>query len=365
MPMETWSDLPVRDRFRIKFYLDTNILAYLVDKTYSGLTQTINYFKNSDFADLVSSKYVIFEFVGIRKREHYLREVVSNSTSGSGQINMSSLLKYRDDFNAPEVDFNSVKSGIKQKVMQELENITNNFGIDYETNILHDDLLSPTFDIILSTKISRHDSLMYVSSIWADAASREEFVFLMSNDHAFVQNCADPDIDTALSTHKLQKPQVESLRSMQENGVHKLNLTIAADDVHLNTYLPNKLKDLLIKKNKQYFLGKTITCGNGANFPTNVVCFSLNENTPLTQNLYLTIIGKDLDFIYSTKLPVSSFWNQQEITTYPFQNTTTTNISFRPMEYDSNDTPVPLRTNVLTRLRESGNLVFINPDGTI
>lgn len=363
--MEPWSDLPVRNRFRIKFYLDTNILTYLVDNTYSGLSRTINYLKGSEFADLVSSKYVIFEFVGIRKREHYLREVVSNSTSVAGQVNMSSLLKYKDDFSAPEVDFNTVKASIQQKVKQELEDITNNFEIDYGTNILHDDLLIPTFDITLTTKISRHDALMYVSSVWADTTLREEFVFLMSNDQTFVQNCADPDIDTALAASNLQKPQVEWLRSMQENNGHKLNLTVSADDVHLNAYLPNKLKELIIKKNRKYFLGKTIPCGNGTNFPTNVICFTLNENTPLNANLYLTIIGRDLDFVYSTKLPVASFWDQQEITVYPFQNAASTNISFRPLEYDGKGNQVPLPPGIITRLRETGNLVFINPDGMI
>lgn len=365
MPLNPKSDKPVRDRFRIKFYLDTNILAYLVDNTYSGLTNTINYLKESDFADLVSSKYVIFEFVGIRKREYYLRQVVANSSSGTTQVNMSSLLKYKDDFSAPEVEFNSVKAEIKQKVMQELEDITSNFNIDYESNILHDKLLEPTFDITLSTKISRHDSLMYVSSVWTDTLLKEEFVFIMSNDQTFVQNCSDPDIDHVLASHTLQKPQVEWLRSLKENNNHKLNLTLAADDVNLSSYLPNKLKELIIEKNKQYFLGKTIACGNSNKFPKTLVCFELKENTTLDSNLYLTIVGKDLDFIYSTKLPVVSFWNQIEINEYPFKNAAPTNISFMPKEDDGKGNHVPLPSQVLEMLRESGNLVFINPDGMI
>jgi len=363
--MESWSDLPVREKFRIKFYLDTNILSYLVDNTYSGLTQTIDYLKGSEFADLVSSKYVIFEFVGIRKREHYLREVVKHSTSGTGQVNMSSLLKYRDDFNAPEVDFDSIKSSIKQKVMHELEDITNNFKIDYETNILHNDLLSPTFEIILTTKLSRHDALVYVSAVWADSSLKDEFVFLLSNDQYFVQNCDASEIKAALTSHNLHKPQIECLRSMQEKGNSKINLTDLSDDDKLNTYLPNKLKELIIEKNRKYFLGKTIHCGNSETFPKNVICFSLNEKIKLESNLYLTIISKDLDFIYSTKLPVDSFWDQNEITVYPFQSETETNISFMPMEDDGIGNKVPLKETILNRLRETGNLIFINPDGII
>ena len=295
--METWSDLPVREKFRVKFYLDTNILAYIVDNTYSGLSTMMEYLKNSAFCDLISSKYVIFEFVGIRKREHYLREIIANSTSAAtGQLNVSSLLKYRDDFNAPEVTFDTVKSNIERKVMQELKDILN-FEIDYEKNILHNDLLIPTFELTLRTKISRHDSIVYISSTWPDIETKEDFVFLISNDQAFVQNTSHPDVDEVIQTHGLTKPHVEWMRSLQENNAHKINLTTSADDALLPIFLPTKLKELIIEKNRAFFIGKTIQCGSGAGFPTDVVCFSLNSNTQLNNNIYLTIIGKDLDFI--------------------------------------------------------------------
>lgn len=362
--MELWSDYPVQARFRVKFYLDTNILAYLIDNTYPGLTQTISYLKDCNFSDLASSKYVIFEFIGIRRREHYLREVINHSITRTGQVNVSALLKYKDDFGAPEVEFNTVKHAIKQKVMQELDDITANFDINYETNILHDSLLGPTFDIILTTKISREDALMYVSSVWADSGLKDEFVFLMSNDQSFVNNCNDSDIDTALISHNLEKPHVELLRSMQINNSHKLNLTLPSDSVNLPSFLPEKLKELIIAKNKKYFLGTTIQCGNGVGFPNDVICFRLDRNIELNENLYLTIIGNNLDFIYSTKLPIEKFWNQRQIDTYPFKSENDTNISFRPLE-NSSGAPQPLISPIINRLRESNNLVFINPDGII
>lgn len=359
--MEAWSDLPVTERFRIKFYLDTNILAYIVDNTYSGLTTMINFLKDSEFSDLISSKYVVFEFVGIRKKEHYLRAVIANSTSAAtGQLNLSSLLKYRDDFNATEAPFDTVKAAIEQKVMQELKDILN-FSIDYEKNILHESLLAPTFELTLRTKISRHDSIVYMSSAWPDVGTKEDFVFLMSNDLTFVQNTSHADVDGIIQAHGLSKPHVECIRSLQENNAHKINLTLAGDDALLPTFLPFKIKELLIKKNQSLFLGRTIPCGNGQGFPTNVICFSLNANTVLNNNIYLIIIGKDLDFIFSIKVPVVSFWNQTEITVYPFQNAAAINISFKPMD-NSTGAPLPLPAAIINRLRESGNLVFINPD---
>jgi hypothetical protein len=360
--METWSDLPVRERFRIKFYLDTNILAYLVDNTYSGLTFTMDFLKSSEFADLVSSKYVIFEFVGIRKREHYLRKVLQQSTSATGKVNISSLLKYKDNFNAPEVKFEDVQVDIKTSVEAEVEEITNNFGIDYSANILHDTLLHPTFDINLSSRISKEDSLVLASAIWSDAATKETFVLIASNDQQFIDSYDTLLLNPVFASHELTPPVVEHLRNIKlETGV-KVNLTDVNDDVHLALFLPNKLKELITIKNKNLFIGQTVNCGHGIGFPTNVVCFTLNPDTPLNNNIYLTIIGKGLDFVYSTKLPIASFWNQTEIQAYPFQDVTPINISFRPMD-DSTGVALPLAQNIITRLREAGNLIFINPDG--
>ncbi len=362
--METWSDLPVREQFRIKFYLDTNILAYLVDNTYSGLTLTMDYLKNSEFADLVSSKYVIFEFVGIRKREHYLQKVLQKSTSAAGKVNISSLLKYKDNFNAPEVKFEDVQADIKLAVETEVQDITTNFGIDHSANILHDTLLNPTFDINLSSRVSKEDSLVLTSAVWSDAGTKEEYVLIASNDQQFIESYDAVSLNPVFAKHSLTPPIVEHLRDIKLQAGTKVNLTDATDDVHLPTFLPTKLKELIIGKNKSLLLGKTVPCGNGVGFPTDVVCFSLNPNTPLSNNVYLTIIGSDLDFIYSTKLPIASFWNQTEITAYPFQDAVATNISFRPME-DIEGTPTPIPVNIVNRLRETGNLVFINPDGII
>jgi hypothetical protein len=359
--MEAWSDLPVREPFRIKFYLDTNILSYLVDNTYSGLTLMMTYLKNSEFADLVSSKYVIFEFVGIRKREHYLQKVLQKSTSAVGKVNISSLLKYKDRFNAPEVKFEDVQPDIKHAVETEVHEITDNFGIDYNTNILHDTLLFPTFEINLSSRLSREDSLVLTSAVWIDSTRKEKFVLIASNDQDFFDSYDENLLRPIFAKHGLTPPIVEHLKDLKLQNSTKVDLTMASDDVKLTSFLPSKLKELIIERNKTIFLGKTIHCGNGVGFPTNVVCFNLLANTELRNNIYLTIIGKDLDFIYSTKLPVAGFYDQVSIENYPFQKDVATNISFRPME-KVGEAVIPIAAEIVTRLRETGNLVFINPD---
>lgn len=362
--MEAWSDTPI-SQFRIKFFLDTNVLAYLVDKTYSGLLTTIDYLKNCVFCDLVSSNYVIFEFVGIRKREHYLRQVVSKCINAGGDLNMSSLLKYKDNFEASEAKFSDVQASIRASVEAELQKIVNDFGIAYDNNLLHNKLLSPTFDINLHTKVSKEDSLVLVSSLWPDELTKEPFIFLISNDEQFVKGYSEFNLDHIFNTYSLNKPIVEQIRAMHLNGIYHLNLTDTNDDGKLTDYLPSKLRELLIKKNEALYLGKTIPCGNGANFPMDVICFRLNANTPLEQNLFVTIIGKDLDFIYNTKVKIGIFWDQTPIHNYPYQNNEDRNISFRISDVDENNNSIPVPQNICNKLRETGNLVFINPDSFI
>jgi hypothetical protein len=364
--MEPWSDLPVRSRFRIKFYLDTNILAYLVDNTYSGLTQTINYLKDSEFADLVSSKYVIFEFVGIRKREHYLQKVLDKSKSGvSGRVNISSLLKYKDNFNAPEVKFEDVQADIKTTIEAELESITNNFGIDYSANILHDSLLNPTFDINLSSKVSKEDSLVLTSSVWTDATTKESFVVLASNDQQFFESYEPSLLNPVFASHGLTPPLIEHLRDIKLGSGTKVNLTDSNDDAKLTTFLPSKLIALILAKNQSLFLGETFLPA-GAGFPTDAICFKLQPNTLLKNNIYLTIIGKNLEFIYSVKCPVADFFYNSltPIATYPFTNATEVNVAFTPKD-NATGTLLSLDAAIISRLREDGNLIFINPDGMI
>lgn len=355
------SDKPI-DHFRIKFFLDTNILTYLIDNSFSGLSKALEYFKNCIFTDLISSHYVIFEFVGIRKREHYQRDVLAKNSEQDSSVSASSLSREIDEFNCPVVRFADVKLTIEEKVRDELKKIVNDYGIVYENNLLHNKLLQPTFDINLGSRISKEDSLVLVSSIWPDELTLESFIFLLSNDREFVKAYSEVDLNSIFSNYSLSNPILEHLKSMQLDAKHCLNLTDDSENHKLQQFLPNKVKELLINKNESLFLGKTVRCGNSANFPRDVVCFKLNSNTELNQGIFITFIGKDLDFIYTTRTKVDDFWDQTSIQNYPYVKTSKCDISFRPLELDDNGDQIRLPDNVISKLRETGNLVFINPD---
>lgn len=69
--MKSWSTQI--DTFKIKVFLDTNILCYLVDNTYPALTSFIDTLNKLPVVDIISSDFVLTEFIGVRKQEHYLR----------------------------------------------------------------------------------------------------------------------------------------------------------------------------------------------------------------------------------------------------------------------------------------------------
>lgn len=356
--MEAWSDSPV-ENFKIKFFLDTNILAFLVDGSYTGLTAAISLFNSIGFVDLVSSNYVIFEFCGIRKKEHYLRFALSSLKTPAGYVNVSSLLRYKDGYSVQDVDFYSLQPQIKQAVEQDLEKIAVDFNINYSSNLLHNDLIHPTFDICLSSKISREDSLVLTSSILPEASKPEGNVNLLSKDEQFSKAFKEFDVDTILANHSLPKPDVISISNISLNNGTNVNLTSAQDDVRLNSFLPEKLFEMICRKNVDLLLGRIFT-PNSAGFPQNVICFKLRLDKELPIDPFITIISKDLNFIYTSKVRITDFRQNGNPVVLPFKTTddTQNNLSFKM--FDENGVDLP--KNIIDSLKEEGNMVFIHPD---
>ncbi len=378
--MEPWSDQPF-EPFKIKFFLDTNILCDLVCGTYQGINFTISWLNNCAFADLVTSKYVIFEFLDVRKKMLYQEEVkrIRDLNSKSNKkwwhfchffskkkksIDPNYLVRFKEEFRSKEVNFHTYKQKINSEVSQDLS-FLRTLNINYSDYLLHDDLLSPTKDLNLFSKLSREDSIVCISSIWPDDSTKESFVVLLTRDKPFVDSYNEIGLASVFSNYNLIPPIINHVKDFKLGVGKKVNLTDLNDDTKLPSFLPNKLTELIVEKNQSLFLGKTFP-PSGAGFPSDAICFKLQPNTSLNSNIYLTIIGKNLDFIYSVKCSVSDFFynSPTPISVYPFTITTEANIAFTPKE-DSTGVKLSLTTSIINRLREEGNLIFINPDSMI
>jgi hypothetical protein len=319
--MKDWSDPIVHTNFKVTFYLDTNILSYLVDKTFSGLNDCFGFLSATQLVELKSSRYVIFEYVSIRKREHYLRKILEKNTSpGSGTVNLSSLLLYKEDLRSKDVDFKSAMIEITKKIMEEeLDMIVNQFKIDYEESDVHSELWRPTFDLHLTSRITREDSLVTLSSSYPLALKKEDGIHILTNDERFVKAYTDNDLLTEINgvfdKYDIKKPDLINIVDVSCNGSN-VNLTRREDDHRCVGLMQEKVMECILQKNTTNFIGKTIPVPKKA--PANTVCFELPANTELRENQYLVFIGKELDFIYTSRVKITSYLDNMVAITYPY-----------------------------------------------
>ena len=359
--MEAWSHSPVKE-FKTTFFVDTNILCYLVDNTYPFLSKFIEHIKQCPIIDLISSEYVLLEFVGVRKREHYLRESILQTQVQSKPINLSSLLKYHNQYSLPEIDFHSLLPQIKRNVDAEKEKITSDFGISFSSGF-HRELFNPTSDICLSSKISKEDSLVLISSVLPNEGVSNENVILFTSDadfHSwFNDKGVEIDINDIFDNHKINKPSLQYIRDITGDNNQRFNLsdkTIEMNDVitNFNSYISKNL----INRLEKLYVGNSFI-PQGQSFPNDCVCLKVKSSLPVQKNKHLTIIGKKLNFVYNTEYKVV-FWNNgQEIPDDGFTATEGNSwLSFKVEIDDAN----PEKGNILAGLKEEGNLIFMHPD---
>lgn len=370
--MKKWSST-VTDPFHVKFDLDTNIITYLVDKTYPSLTKLISLILSSDFVYQVTiSNFVLYEFVGIRKREHFLRKVLhvnqpkNDSHDGSGFVNLSSLLKFKDTFTTPEMDYLDVRENIIQSIENDLLFLTDEIGVNIGSTSLHEDIFSSAKNLFLNSKISKEDSLVLISSIYPPTNENCDFLCVLTNDGGFCDAFKDPNFksltDQVFTNHNLVKPHVESIR---DNGLNysQLNLTQNHNDETIQGGFLRLLQQLIIDKNRGIYLGKTFN--KKCSGISNVVCVNIATECSINiaSHPILTIIGKNLDFIFSTPTVISDFKDKKtNQVSFPFtkDDLEDLKISFAFPELGE-DYEID-KVEILAAMKEEGNLVFIHPD---
>ncbi len=357
--MKTWSDSPVHEDFCIKFFLDTNLLIYLVDNSHQSLNDFVELLNASPFARLVSSRYVIFEFVGVRKREQYLRIAAKNTEkSPNGSINYTSLFYKLDSYKNPNAVFEDEVENIKTAVTEEVEKIARDFNIDFEYSTFHEDQIQPTIEVCLSSKISNQDSLVLVSSVLPQS-KETNYIVLLTNDSAFVSSYLSANVSEILTNHSISSPEL--LKADDISG----NIKLIGKDSTARSDLEVRVVELLInlisKKISQNYLGKTFP-PTGKNFPNDCISFSMSLERTLRNGLYITVLGKNLDFIYTTK-KVVEFWNNGTPIVGEFiPQQENRNISCKIVDVDETGTETPVQQEIIDALRTEGNLVFIHPD---
>ena len=357
---------PIDDNFRIKIALDTQILAYWIDKTYPNLCLFIKELSQSPFVDIVCSRFAIYEFVGIRKVEHYLRCLVYKTTKNGATPHFSSALKYKNEFNNPEIRYLEVSSEIKEKIEEELKQIDNLLDVDYHTLTFPNRLWEPHQDLLLSTRMSKEDSLLLMSSIFNDEFKEEDYLVLLTNDGQFYRSIQD-ESGEIFQKHNLTKPKVYSLKEMNIEGTTINLVSDKKEEEIIKDFTTKFILERIKEKNEKLYIGKVKRCPE--NYKGKLLCFGLEANT-LKNNLYLSVLSKNLEYLYNIKvkggLTNFRYGKGNEIEDYPYspienKNDKGEDIS-RNISVEVKENGDYLSEENYSKISQTGDLVFIHPD---
>ena len=349
--------------FKIKIAIDTQILAYLVDESYPNLNVFFRHLADCPFVDIVCSRFVSYEFIGVRKLEHYLRAIYNQTKNGGGQMGFSSVLKYKNGWNAPELKYDIVYKDVKEKVENDLKRVNDDFGVQYNES-LHTDLWHSHQELVLSSKISKEDSLVLLSSVFPEIGVKEEHLIFLTNDDQFYRAfCGDSKMDSVEDVFKelaVAKPDTFK--------IDKITTPISKKDINLigNKAMQADITDFIKLfifefiqiKNKKYYLGNLVACPK--KMLGRLLCFKLQSNS-LVDGLYISILDKDLRFLYNHPLKLKDFYNKQKIEAYPYfatEDEASKNISVEITNVDGEQ----LNSDFYNQITQSGNLIYIHPD---
>ena len=353
--MEKWS--AQLEKFTINFFVDTNILVYLVDGKYPSLTAFIKALSETPVVGLYASEYVLSEFIGVRKQEDYFQAVIDKSRQEGKTINLSEFLKHNKTYEIKDYDYDSLKDVVKQKVDEEIERVTREFGITFLRNN-NNRLVGPMKEVCLSTKISKEDSLVLVSSLFQEKeVIITEPVILLTNDGDFCKyaNLSKDYIGSVLAEEGLLNPGVEHVNTIGRVANCKTvkNLTQEIEDINkcAADYLTACMKELF----REYYIGNTLKV-NFKNAPEHTL--GIDVKAPELKNgLFIAIVSKDMDYIFCPRAQADFHKGPNSI-----------GDKFVPQKDDSHVSfvcyteEVVVSDKIFNRLNDDGNLVFIHPD---
>ena len=342
------------EKFQINFFLDTNILCYLIDNTYPALTAFITTLKEMPVVQLYSSEYVLAELFEVRKKENYFHEVWERSKRDGKFINISSFITHNKRYDIPDYEYKGdLAEAVKKKVNEDVEKITNEFKIDF-LNSFNDRLLGPMKGICLSTKISREDSLVLVSSVYKN--NIEEIsgrVILLTGDKDFHDWATNSRAEISTAFNPGKTPDIEHIESLGKVVAGYMGVT-----KNLRTEIEN-VRELAIQyvmsclkvTYQNRLLGK-VTVRECKGALKHMIAFKA-ETELKDKELYTFILTKDLSFLYSPKRK-SGLYHSNNPIEVPFSPKGGNNIV--TFVCDEDDEEVFKAANV------EGNLVFIHPD---
>lgn len=403
MPLAPFSAI-VDERFRIKLSFDTNILMYLLDCPYPKLNDfVLELRKHTDFVELITNRYAIFELYEKRKEEHFIKKANHHGFGNDGLnsdkfyirdkskyqkvlrfISMRSVLGDRiytplsnwgDKYFKPSPltgnglffsDFNAIMRLTKSDIPR----ILDEFGIN-TVGSLHDNLWSPTFELIFHSRISREDSLVAIAFLRPDLVRSEKNLVILTNDGDFQKFYSEAQdkglIEPLFDSLGLQPPVIDRISKIQsEYG--KPNVQSLKNNIAFNVeqFTLNYVKKMIITNNEAHFIGYTDK--NLVPRRNDIIGIDLIGDAQYNVGQNLLLIGANLDFIYTIPQEITSFVDRTStqlpmpIRKDPGKKSKDNKVVFQYPPLAADDLDKAHEPAIMTALKESGNLVFVNPN---
>lgn len=351
------SPMIVEEKFRVNIYLDTNILVDYFEKNYPLLNTSINLLAKSQFVNLRSSHFVLFEYTEVRKANLFRKILVSNERLSVWK-RLQTLLcrgKRKRFFNKAYIkqcrwciggeDYDTYASEITSQVEEEVSFIKEELNIDFDEHVLHSQLIAPTIKLCLGSKLSKEDCLVILSCVLPKEETRLSNCAILSRDKDMFRSFEEkrPEINQLFKNRGLTIPVL--VKSTSVNGRVDLYSNSGVD---LQECWNKVICGLIIQNNASDFIGRTYSYG--ATGPSaKCVYFMLNDrNAELKPMTELYFIAKDLSWVKHVKVD-APFWNKGKEVSLPHSNPDYPKYSFMPSGLLPED---------LLRLREEGALVF-------
>lgn len=354
--MKYWTT-PLGSTFSIDIYLDTNILEYLILDTYPNLTKLVeNLTEFSDFINLKTTRYTMYEFCEIRKRYYFQKLANTN-----GETLSETDLK---EFNSKSLDFEAECIPIfLEKIEQDLKEISRNYNLEIVGEF--DEILwSHTLNMSLRSKLSREDCFVIISALMPNQFSKSQLLSIITNDKHFNSSFHN---NNTLTEHFKEidfvKPIIWYIRCNNDldECFGRLNLTDNNHNGDIDIYTIKTILRLLVEKHNEYFIGKTFKVAPqlldivGLEFDSGSTSSIQNDNR-------IVIISKNLDFIllcpHSIELFCDRNKNKIEL---PFSIKDVDCFTFQFPNFDDDTIQGKYQTEIFSRLKEGGDYVFLLP----
>lgn len=355
--MESWS--AQLEEFRINFFLDTNILCYLIDNTYPTLTEFIKSLANMPVVSLFASEFVLAELIEMRKKEDYYQEVVKQSKEDGRYINISSFIKYNKRYDIPHYSYEGkLVEPVVTKVGKDIEKIVKDFNIAFDSQF-NNQLFAPMKDICLNTKISKEDSLMLVSSLFRSIKRIPPYkVVLLTNDLDFEtwSNSSKGDIEKILKEQDLTMPYIEHIKSLGKMFGNNSKLWNLSVDINGKEIAKAYVSNCILKFFKKNYIGKIILSGENVTKAPKHTLFVKVKASSMKNNFYIMILNKDFSFLYCPQNKADFYHKNKSIKDSFIPKSGEDQVGFVCELRENED------EELFNQLNKEGNMVFIHPD---